>query len=92
MTVFRPCIDLHHGQVKQIVGGTLDTAELKTNFVSEYVSLWACGAQHLTLLPQTLAGALRCSLPQTQSHRRACDQAWARERRGRPRSARGVAK
>lgn len=36
MTRFRPCIDLHAGQVKQIVGGTLsnDTAELKTNHVS----------------------------------------------------------
>ncbi|RDL39312.1 Uncharacterized protein BP5553_03652 [Venustampulla echinocandica] len=36
MTKFRPCIDLHSGQVKQIVGGTLTTAsaDLKTNFVS----------------------------------------------------------
>jgi phosphoribosylformimino-5-aminoimidazole carboxamide ribotide isomerase len=36
MTRFRPCIDLHKGQVKQIVGGTLTKAEadLKTNFVS----------------------------------------------------------
>ncbi|KAL8286575.1 hypothetical protein RQP46_004592 [Phenoliferia psychrophenolica] len=37
MSVFRPCIDLHNGQVKQIVGGTLDTADLKTNFVSVLV-------------------------------------------------------
>ncbi|OTB08434.1 hypothetical protein M426DRAFT_317051 [Hypoxylon sp. CI-4A] len=38
MTKFRPCIDLHAGQVKQIVGGTLDssTAELKTNYVSQH--------------------------------------------------------
>ncbi|KAI1824902.1 1--5-imidazole-4-carboxamide isomerase [Xylaria intraflava] len=38
MTRFRPCIDLHAGQVKQIVGGTLDssTAELKTNYVSKH--------------------------------------------------------
>jgi phosphoribosylformimino-5-aminoimidazole carboxamide ribotide isomerase len=36
MTGFRPCIDLHSGQVKQIVGGTLDTDSLKTNFVSVY--------------------------------------------------------
>lgn len=37
MTKFRPCIDLHAGQVKQIVGGTLTTAssDLKTNFVSK---------------------------------------------------------
>lgn len=36
MTKFRPCIDLHSGQVKQIVGGTLTTAsaDLKTNYVS----------------------------------------------------------
>jgi phosphoribosylformimino-5-aminoimidazole carboxamide ribotide isomerase len=36
MTRFRPCIDLHAGQVKQIVGGTLSTVEndLKTNHVS----------------------------------------------------------
>jgi phosphoribosylformimino-5-aminoimidazole carboxamide ribotide isomerase len=36
MTLFRPCIDLHDGQVKQIVGGTLsDGGEgLKTNFVA----------------------------------------------------------
>lgn len=37
MTRFRPCIDLHSGQVKQIVGGTLSntSANLKTNYVSE---------------------------------------------------------
>jgi phosphoribosylformimino-5-aminoimidazole carboxamide ribotide isomerase len=36
MTRFRPCIDLHAGQVKQIVGGTLTTnaEDLKTNYVS----------------------------------------------------------
>ncbi len=42
MTRFRPCIDLHDGKVKQIVGGTLkdgDDAsakgELRTNFISD---------------------------------------------------------
>lgn len=37
MTKFRPCIDLHSGQVKQIVGGTLSNVEgdLKTNYVSK---------------------------------------------------------
>lgn len=37
MTRFRPCIDLHSGQVKQIIGGTLSTVpgELKTNYVSK---------------------------------------------------------
>ena len=35
-SLFRPCIDLHDGQVKQIVGGTLSDApdSLKTNFVA----------------------------------------------------------
>lgn len=38
MTVFRPCIDLHNGHVKQIVGGTLrDSGAGPTeNFVSEH--------------------------------------------------------
>ena len=39
-TVFRPCIDLHDGRVKQIVGGTLsdhDRSGLKTNFISKSV-------------------------------------------------------
>lgn len=37
MTLFRPCIDLHDGQVKQIVGGTLrdDGAGPTENFVAE---------------------------------------------------------
>jgi phosphoribosylformimino-5-aminoimidazole carboxamide ribotide isomerase len=36
MTRFRPCIDLHSGQVKQIVGGTLTgtSKDLRTNYVS----------------------------------------------------------
>src|SRR5437879_13884330 len=35
--MFRPCIDLHEGKVKQIVGGTLgaESGGLRTNFVSE---------------------------------------------------------
>lgn len=38
MTLFRPCIDLHAGKVKQIVGGSLsdDGIGLKTNFESEH--------------------------------------------------------
>ncbi len=38
MTCFRPCIDLHEGVVKQVVGGTFgsgDDAAVKENFVSE---------------------------------------------------------
>lgn len=40
--MFRPCIDLHEGRVKQIVGGSLsDTAgELRTNFVSDRPARW----------------------------------------------------
>ncbi|MDB6033548.1 MAG: Phosphoribosylformimino-5-aminoimidazole carboxamide ribotide isomerase [Verrucomicrobiales bacterium] len=41
-TMFRPCIDLHEGKVKQIVGGTLgeSSSTLRTNFVSERSSAW----------------------------------------------------
>ena len=35
-TRFRPCIDLHQGQVKQIVGGSLNDQGADTNFVSQY--------------------------------------------------------
>ncbi len=38
--MFRPCIDLHEGQVKQIVGGTLSDAGARTNFVSEKSAAW----------------------------------------------------
>lgn len=40
--MFRPCIDLHDGKVKQIVGGSLseDPTTLRTNFVSERPSRW----------------------------------------------------
>ncbi|KAJ7180083.1 Phosphoribosylformimino-5-aminoimidazole carboxamide ribotide isomerase [Mycena crocata] len=48
MSRFRPCIDLHDGKVKQIIGGTLSEAApetLKTNFISrlsagEFASLY----------------------------------------------------
>lgn len=40
--MFRPCIDLHQGQVKQIVGGTLgdDPTQVRTNFVSDRSAAW----------------------------------------------------
>lgn len=40
--MFRPCIDLHEGQVKQIVGGSLrdDNEGLRTNFVAEKPPAW----------------------------------------------------
>jgi phosphoribosylformimino-5-aminoimidazole carboxamide ribotide isomerase len=40
---FRPCIDIHHGTVKQIVGRTLrdhDTGSLQTNYASEHSPAW----------------------------------------------------
>jgi phosphoribosylformimino-5-aminoimidazole carboxamide ribotide isomerase len=45
---FRPCIDIHNGQVKQIVGSTLsaDSSRLETNFVAtksaaEFATMYA---------------------------------------------------
>ena len=40
--MFRPCIDLHEGKVKQIVGASLtgDAATLRTNFVSDKPASW----------------------------------------------------
>ena len=40
--MFRPCIDLHEGKVKQIVGGTLEAGpgQLRTNFVSDRSAAW----------------------------------------------------
>ena len=40
--MFRPCIDLHEGKVKQIVGGTLADGpqRLRTNFVSTHAAAW----------------------------------------------------
>lgn len=60
MTRFRPCIDLHSGQVKQIVGGTLSTTSsgLKTNYISKlpashFAQLYkenALGGAHVIML------------------------------------------
>lgn len=39
--MFRPCIDLHQGKVKQIVGGTLGApSDLRTNFVAQKPAAW----------------------------------------------------
>jgi len=42
MTIFRPCIDLHQGKVKQIVGASFTDSgnNLKTNFISQRPSSW----------------------------------------------------
>src|SRR2546428_8866547 len=40
--MFRPCIDLHEGKVKQVVGGTMnnDPSKVRANYVSERSSAW----------------------------------------------------
>jgi phosphoribosylformimino-5-aminoimidazole carboxamide ribotide isomerase len=40
--MFRPCIDLHQGKVKQLVGGTLsdDSSCVKTNFIAQKSAAW----------------------------------------------------
>jgi len=42
VTSFRPCIDLHNGKVKQIVGSSLseNESELKENFISQKPAEW----------------------------------------------------
>lgn len=40
MTIFRPCIDLHDGVVKQIVGGTLTDRGARENHVSPHGAAW----------------------------------------------------
>lgn len=40
MTLFRPCIDLHQGKVKQIVGGSLRQSGAETNFVSPHDAVY----------------------------------------------------
>lgn len=68
MTRFRPCIDLHSSQVKQIVGGTLSStfSDLKTNHVSKlpashfaklYRDLDLTGAHVIMLGPSNEAAA-----------------------------------
>ena len=71
-TVFRPCIDLHEGKVKQLVGGTLsDSAQdVRTNFVSEkssaeYAELYrrdALRGGHVIMLGQGNEAAAREAL------------------------------
>ena len=50
--MFRPCIDLHEGKVKQIVGGTLGaTNGITENFVSERPASWYAGLYQRDQLP-----------------------------------------
>ena len=49
---FRPCIDLHQGQVKQIVGSTLrDGEKPQTNFVAEHTPAYFAGRYRRDQLP-----------------------------------------
>ena len=54
MTKFRPCIDLHHGQVKQIVGSSLRDepagSSVKENFTSDKDASWYAGRYALDRL------------------------------------------
>jgi phosphoribosylformimino-5-aminoimidazole carboxamide ribotide isomerase, eukaryotic type len=69
---FRPCIDLHQGKVKQIVGSTLadDPASLRTNFVSDlppsyYAALYrrdGLAGGHVIMLGQGNDAAARDAL------------------------------
>ena len=53
MTKFRPCIDLHNGKVKQIVGGSLRDhgAGPQENFVSSHDAAWYAGKYRDDALP-----------------------------------------
>lgn len=74
MTLFRPCIDLHQGKVKQIVGGSLiDGSEPKTNFVAQH------DARHFATLYRNdgLAGGHIIQLgPGNEDAARAALSAW----------------
>jgi phosphoribosylformimino-5-aminoimidazole carboxamide ribotide isomerase len=49
--MFRPCIDLHEGKVKQIVGGTLSESGARTNFVSDQSAAFFAKCYKLDDLP-----------------------------------------
>jgi len=68
LTIFRPCIDLHEGKVKQIIGGSLTANGAETNFVSDrdatyYASLYRehnlRGGHIISLGPNNQQSALR---------------------------------
>ncbi len=73
--MFRPCIDLHDGRVKQIVGGTLgaEPGELRTNFVSDRPAAWFAG---LYRRDQLQGGHVIMLGPGNDAEARAALQAW----------------
>lgn len=75
MTKFRPCIDLHHGKVKQIVGGTLrdgDAGPL-VNYVSENDAAWYARKYREDELP---GGHVICLGPGNEQAARSALTAW----------------
>lgn len=77
MSLFRPCIDLHDGKVKQIIGGTLDSSENPaTNFISEkspayYAELYKqdnLEGGHIIRLGAGNDEAARCALEAWKGH------------------------
>lgn len=46
MTQFRPCIDLHQGVVKQIVGGSLNEVGADTNYISPHDAAYYSALYH----------------------------------------------
>lgn len=48
---FRPCIDIHDGMVKQIVGGTLEKNTVTENFTSEYDAAYYANLYKMYNLP-----------------------------------------
>jgi len=68
LTQFRPCIDLHQGKVKQIVGGSLNDQGASTNFISQYDAAYyadiyrqhdLCGGHVIALGPNNEAEVLK---------------------------------
>ena len=74
---FRPCIDIHNGKVKQIVGGSLrgDAASAEENHVSEHDAAWfarfyardGLGGGHIILLNPVSAPQYRATKEQALS-------------------------
>ena len=60
---FRPCIDIHNGKVKQIVGGSLkDEGDMaQTNFTSEQDAAWYAEKYNRM---DSKAGISFCSTPE----------------------------
>ena len=60
---FRPCIDIHNGKVKQIVGGSLkDEGDMaQTNFTSEQDAAWY--AENINRM-DSKEGISFCSIPE----------------------------